>query len=182
MTRKTEKMSDNAFKFMNFTFKLFDFIYPHVKSRSKTFGISEGMKVIDYGCGPGRYTTEFAKIVGENGKVYAVDIHELAIEEVKKKTEKMRLKNVETILAEGYNCPLPDKTADMICALDIFFNIKKPTEFLRELRRLIKDDGILIIDEGHEKRSKTKIKIEKSGYWTISNEKTDHMRYKPIKN
>jgi len=55
-----------------------DFIYPYVKKRSKTFGISEGMTVIDYGCGPGRYTTEFAKIVGEKGKVYAVDIHEMA--------------------------------------------------------------------------------------------------------
>lgn len=181
MVRKSEKMSDNSFRFMNFTFKLVDFIYPHVKSRSKTFGISNGMIVVDYGCGPGRYTTEFAKIVGENGKVYAVDIHEMAIKEVKKKTEKMGLKNVEPILIEGYNCPLPDNTADMVFALDMFFNIKEPTEFLGELNRLTKDDGILIIDDEHQKRSTAKSKIEKSGYWTIYDGRKDHMKCKPIK-
>jgi len=182
MARKTEKMSNKAFKLMNFVFKLIDFIYPHVEKRSKTFGISEGMTVIDYGCGPGRYTTEFAKIVGGNGKVYAVDIHEMAINEVRKKTKKLGLENVETILVEGYNCPLPDETADMICAIDMFFYIKKPTEFLGELNRLTKDNGILIIDEGHEKRSTTKKKIEKSEYWTIYGETKDHLKYKPIKN
>jgi len=139
------------------------------------------MTVIDYGCGPGRYTTEFAKLVGENGQVYAVDIHELAIKEVNKKTGKLGLKNVEPILVEGYDCPLPDDTADIIFALDMFFNIKEPTEFLGELNRLTKPEGILIIDEGHEKRSKTKNKIEKSGYWTIYDETKDHMKYKPKK-
>lgn len=181
MARKNEKMSDNSFKFMNFTFKLMDFIYPYVKKRSKTFGISEGMTVIDYGCGPGRYTTEFAKIVGEKGKVYAADIHEMAIAEVKKKIIKMNLNNVETVLVKGYNSPLPDQTADIICALDMFFIIKEPTEFLKELNRLTKDDGILIIDDGHQKRSKTKEKILKSGLWTIYKENKDHLSCRPVK-
>lgn len=181
MAGKKEKMSNISFKLMNLTFKLFDFIHPYVKERSKTFGISEGMTVIDYGCGPGRYTTEFAKIVGEKGNVYAADVHELAIAEVEKKIKKMGLKNVLPVLVEGYNCPLPDKTADIICALDMFFIIKEPTKFLEELNRLIKDDGILIIDEGHENRSKTKKKIQKSGYWTIYTEKKDYLKCKPIK-
>jgi len=51
----------------------------------------------------------------------------------------MNLNNVETVLVNGYNSPLPDQTADIICALDMFFIIKEPTEFLKELNRLIKD-------------------------------------------
>jgi len=53
--RNTEKMSDAFFK---------------------------GMTVVDYGCGPGRYSIKFAEIVGNQGLVYAVDIHELAIEKL----------------------------------------------------------------------------------------------------
>ena len=119
------------------------------KKKYKTFGISEGMTVIDYGCGPGRYTTEFAKMVGESGKVYAADIHEMALAEVQKKIGRLGLKNVETVLVRGYNCPLPPETADRICALDMFFMIKEPTKFLKELNRLTKNGGILIIDDGH---------------------------------
>lgn len=178
---KNEKMSDSSFKFMNFTFKIMDLIYPSAKKRSKTFGISEGITVIDYGCGPGRYTIEFAKLVGENGKVYAADIHEMAAEEVNKRIKKLGLKNTETVLVDGYNCPLPDETADVICAIDMFFMIKDPTTFLGELNRLIKDNGTLIIDEGHQKRDTAKDKIEKSGYWKIYHETKDHLKCKPVK-
>lgn len=104
----------------------------------------------------------------------------MTIKEEKNKKEKMGLKNVEPIL-EGYDCPLPDKTTDIIFALDMFFNIKEPTEFLEELNRLTKDEDILIIDEGHEKRSETRKKIKESGYWTVYAETKDHMKCKPIK-
>lgn len=180
-SKRTERMSDVSFKFMDFSFKIMDFFFPYIKKRIKKFDIQEGMTVIDYGCGPGRYTMEFAKIVGEKGKVYAADIHELAIAEVNKKIKKLGLSNVKTILVEGYNCQLPDKTADIICALDMFFMIKEPTEFLGELNRLIKDDGTLIIDDGHQRRSTTKIKIETSGFWNIHEESKDHLKCKPIK-
>ena len=86
--RKTERMSDSGFRMMTLLFKIIDFIYPYIKKRIKKFGITEGMTVVDYGCGPGRYTTKFADIAGEKGKVYALDIHELAIEAVKGKNWK----------------------------------------------------------------------------------------------
>jgi ubiquinone/menaquinone biosynthesis C-methylase UbiE len=180
--RKTEKMSKKSFKFMNFAFKIIDFIYPYIKKRSKTFGIPKDMKVIDYGCGPDRYTVKFAKIVGESGMVYAVDIHEMALDEVNRKIKKLGLNNLETILVKGYNCPLPDKTADITCAIDMFFIIQKPTEFLGELNRLTKEDGILIIDDEHQRRSNAQRKIEESGYWEIFEETKHHFKCRPIKN
>lgn len=47
------------------------------------------MTIIDYGCGPGRYTILFAKLVGEKGKVIAVDIKDLTLREVEKKIKKL---------------------------------------------------------------------------------------------
>lgn len=178
--RKSERMPDIAFKLMNLTFKIIDLLYPYIDKRIKKFGIKKGMTVIDYGCGPGRHTIRFAKIVGEKGKVYAVDILELAIEEVKKKIKKHVFKNIEPILAKGYNNGLPNKTADVICALDMFFGIKKSTKFLTELKRILKDDGVLIIDDGHQSREETKKKISNSKLWKIVEESKDHLKCKPL--
>ena len=177
--RRTEKMSNTSFKMMNWTFKVIDFFYPYIKKRIKKFGLEEGMTVVDYGCGPGRYSIEFAKLVGEKGKVYAVDIHELAIEAVKRKTKKMGLRNVEPILVSGYDSNIPSNTADVVCAIDMFFIIKNPTEFLGELRRITKNDGTLIIDDGHQSRSVTKEKLLDSGLWNIYEETSDHLKCKP---
>ena len=134
---------------------------------------------MDYGCGPGRYAVKFAELVGEKGIVYAVDIHELAIETVKEKIRRGNLRNIEPILIQGYDSTLPDTVADVVCALDMFFIIKKPTEFLAELKRIVKSDGTLVIDDGHQPRSVTKEKILDSGLWDIVEETRDHLKCKP---
>ena len=177
--RETERMSDTSFRMMTAFMSLVDFFYPYIKKRVRGFGIEEAMTVVDYGCGPGRYTTRFAELVGEKGKVYAVDIHELAVEAVEKKIEKRNLRNIEPVLAEGYSSGLPDNVADVVCAIDMFFGIKNPTEFLRELNRITKSDGVLVIDEGHQPRSVAKEKILASGCWDIIEESKDHMKCRP---
>jgi ubiquinone/menaquinone biosynthesis C-methylase UbiE len=178
--RNSEKMSDAGFRMMVLLFKVIDFFYPYVRGRIKKFGIEEGMIVVDYGCGPGRYAVGLAKLVGNRGMVYAVDIHELAIEMVRKKIEKSGIRNIKPILANGYDSTLPDDTADVICAIDMFFIIKNPVEFLGELKRIIKEDGMLVIDDGHQPRSVTKKKILDSGLWNIVEETKDHLRCKLI--
>ena len=62
----------------------------------------------------------------------------------------------------------------------MFFIIKKPTEFLAELRRIIKSDGTLVIDDGHQPRSVTKTKILDSGLWDILEEISDHLKCKLV--
>ena len=169
-------MSNSSFRMMILLFDIIDFFYPHVARRAKRFGITEGMTVVDYGCGPGRYTVNLAALVGERGKVYAIDIHELAVETVKKRIAKRNLTNVQPILIEGYNSTLPDETADVVCAIDMFFIINNPAAFLAEIKRIVKRNGILVIDDGHQPRSVTKQKIFDSGLWDIFEETSDHLK------
>ncbi len=164
---------------MHLTFKIVDFFYPYIKKRVKKFGIMEGMTVVDYGCGPGRYATKIAEIVGEKGKVYALDIHELAIEAVGSKIKKYDIANIQPVLINGYDSTLPDDTADVVYAIDMFFMIKEPAAFLGELRRIVKKDGRLVIDDGHQPRSETINKILDSGFWDIAEETKDHLKCKP---
>ena len=46
--------------------------------------IKPGYHVLDYGCGPATFTKAIAKKIGPSGKLYALDIHPLAIKKVKK--------------------------------------------------------------------------------------------------
>lgn len=97
--RRHEKMSDLAFILMTAVFKIMDFFYSYIKNRIRKLGIRPGMTIVDYGCGPGRYTIPFAERTGERGKVYAIDIHELALAAVRRKAAQKRLNNIETAQA-----------------------------------------------------------------------------------
>ena len=60
----------------------------------------------------------------------------------------------------------------------MFWTIKKPTEFLTELSRILKRDGTLVVDDGHAPRKETKRKILDSGIWNIVEETKDHLKCK----
>lgn len=58
-------------------------LFPSIDQRVATFGLRQGMTGVDYGCGPGRYTTRFATSIGPTGTVYAIDVYELALAAVR---------------------------------------------------------------------------------------------------
>ena len=165
-----ELMSDRGYKLMKLVMKAVDHIHPHVPQKAESFGIERGMSVVDYGCGPGRYTIEFAQLVGESGSVFAVDLVELALEETKQKALQRGYNNVATYLAKGYNSGVPEKIANIVFAIDMFHYIQEPSEFLEELCRIAKDDGKLILSGGHQSRATIKRSLAKSDLWEIDSE------------
>jgi len=179
MSGESDRMSATSYRFLIAAFAVLDFFLPYLDRRVRRFGIREGMTVVDYGCGPGRYTTRFARLVGPQGLVYAVDIHEMAIEAARHRIRKQHTENVIPMLAKGYHSGLPEHIADMVCAIDMFFSVREPTAFLAELKRIAKENGVLVIDDGHQSRATTKRKLAASGQWAITAETRDHLRCKP---
>jgi len=178
-SRNSDRMSDTSYRLMVAAFDVIDFLFSHIEKRVDKFGIRPGMTVVDYACGPGRYTVFYSRLAGPQGKVYAVDIHEIAIQLVKQKKERYRLNNVEPVLAHGYASGVPDGIADVVTAIDVFFGIHDQKAFLAELRRIARPDGILVIDDGHQPRRETKAQIAAAGSWEIFAETRDHMKCKP---
>ncbi len=174
-----DRMPDFAFRMMSATMALKDAIFPSIDKRVASFGIREGMTVVDYGCGPGRYTVRFAKLVGRLGRVYAVDVQELALESVKEKMAAQGLKNIQPILAKGYATDIPTHCADMAFALDMFFGVSDPAALLAELQRIVRPEGVLVLDDGHQSRQRTLEKLNRSGKWEIVEESRDHLRCIP---
>ncbi len=137
------------------------------------------MVVVDYGCGPGRYTVPIAKLVGPKGKVFAVDIQPLAIKTVKEKAAKQGLTNIEAIMVNSYNTAIQSSSIDMVLLIDILHLIRDCDALFREIHRLLKQDGILYMDSGHLKMLKAREIVENTGFFTIVEYRDQDMMFAP---
>ena len=174
-----EAMSGIGFKLMSLMFHVRNMMNPPEKLLNE-IGIEDGMVVVDYGCGPGSYIKGASKRVGAKGRIYAVDIHELAIESVQKLIEKDGITNVIPVQADGYSSSIEENTAELIYALDMFHGIGDPDAFLTELHRIVKPGGMLVIDNGHQSREQAVEKILHSGVWDITEDGEAFMRCTPV--
>ncbi len=177
--KNRESIPDLLFHAMTFIMKLMDLFSNYSGKNFKTLNLKSGQTVVDYGCGPARYIHKASSAVGKQGKVFAVDGHPIAIKKVNEKIKKYRLSNVEAVQAKGYSSAVPDCIADLIYALDMFHMIEDPKAFLAELHRIIKKDGCLVIEDGHQPREQTLKKLEESGYWQITDQCSSHVRCCP---
>lgn len=76
-------MQDLYYRSMAFLIRIREALFKYSK-RLEDLGILLSDFVIDYGCGPGMYVAKAARMVGENGYVYAMDIHPLADADIEK--------------------------------------------------------------------------------------------------
>ena len=111
-------------------------------------GLREGQTVLDYGCGIGSFSIPAAKMVGDDGVVYALDIHPLAIRAVEKEIKKKRIANIKTILS-ARETGLPDESVDVVLLYDVFQMISDKEKLLEELHRVLNSGGVLFATAEH---------------------------------
>ena len=162
-----DKVESNlGFRLMAFAYRFRDLRLPR-KNILNEVGIKPGFRVLDYGCGPGSYIVPLAELVGESGRVYALDMHPLAIQRVKDIASKKKLANVETILSERQT-GLPDDSLDAVLLYDIFHHLCDPDAILKELHRVLKPDGILSLSDHHMKENEIVSGVTNSGLFSLS--------------
>ena len=108
----------------------------------RKLNLKEGQKILDYGCGIGSYTFPAANLVGERGKVYALDKQPLAIKKIKERARREGFYNIDTILSDR-DTGLPDESVDVILLYGVLPEIKHKESLLRELYRVLKPNGYL---------------------------------------
>ncbi len=133
----------------------------------KEAGIKPGFRVLDYGCGPGGHSIAAAELVGEQGKIYALDIHPLAVKKIQKLASDKGLANTETICSDCAT-GLESESLDMILLYDVFHNLSNPDDVLSELNRVLKPDGILSFSDHHMQEDEILTQIEGSGLFKLS--------------
>ena len=105
--------------------------------------VSPSNTVADLGCGTGYFTIPMAELAGREGKVYAVDFDEKAVERVAAKAEERGLGGVVEARASsaadvGF---VPDHSVDFVFAHGLLCCMKDHSGALREMRRILKRDG-----------------------------------------
>lgn len=164
--KRLKPMSDIGFRAMVWIFKVVD-LFGGPRRYLLKVPLKQGMTVVDYGCGPGRYTIPMAKLIGPEGKVFAVDIQPLAINMVKELAEHENQVNIEVVLVDSYSTGIGDSTADLVLLSDTLHMIEDCDELLREIHRMLKQDGVLFMNPGHMKLSKAVEIVESSNIFTV---------------
>jgi len=160
---------DLHFKLMSLEYKIRDFFNPPVNIL-KGVGIKPGYYVLDFGCGPGSYSISASRIIGDDGKIYALDINPLVIDLIKKISLKKGLSNIETILSDC-KTNLSDNSIDAIILFDVFHELDDKVKVLKELYRVLKPDGVLFMSDHHLTGENIISSLTGSGFFKLSKEK-----------
>jgi SAM-dependent methyltransferase len=110
-----------------------------------------GNRVLDFGCGPGFFSREFAKRVGDDGQVFSVDLQEemLGILRGKMGAEGL-LSRVTThrCLPDSINLPEDlDGTFDAAFTIFVVHEVPDPAKLFQEIADLLKPGGTLFYTE-----------------------------------
>ncbi|UCE47456.1 MAG: class I SAM-dependent methyltransferase [Phycisphaerales bacterium] len=109
--------------------------------------IGEGMTVLDVGCGPGLFTIEMAQMVGESGRVIAVDLQEEMLDKLRNKTHGTALaERIKLHKCEADSIGISDKV-DFALAFYMVHEVPNQQEFFEEVQSILKPDGLALVVE-----------------------------------
>jgi ubiquinone/menaquinone biosynthesis C-methylase UbiE len=109
--------------------------------------VKEGMTVIDIGCGPGMYTLAMAAMVGDTGKVIAMDVQQEMLDVVKTKSEQQNLfPRIRFHKSNPDSLGVAEK-ADFILSFYMVHEVPDRDAFFREVKGLLKEGGKYLIVE-----------------------------------
>jgi len=144
----------------------------------KSIALKHGQSIADIGSGGGYFSLRFAEMVGEEGRVYAIDTKPEFLEYVKNSAKEKGLDNIIPTLLSGDKLDLPEKSLDFIFMRNVTHHITNRVEYFKNLKRFLKPNGKIIIIEykkgkpftfrgifGHDVPKETIIReMEESGY------------------
>jgi ubiquinone/menaquinone biosynthesis C-methylase UbiE len=113
-------------------------------------GIRAGITVLEAGCGSGAFTVDAARVIGSEGKLYALDIAADMLAQLRRKLANPAnrdIQNIDMLNNSAYDIKLGDGTADVVFMVTVFQEIPDKQRALSEFRRVLKPDGILAISE-----------------------------------
>lgn len=122
--------------------------FSHPDRIVKNLHIPEGAHVADFGAGSGYFTLLVAKMVGESGRVTAIDVQKEPLQVIDTKAKDAGLHNVATVrgnLEVDGGSDLPAASQDMVFLANILFQSQQKDAIVQEARRVLKQDGQLVM-------------------------------------
>ncbi|MCE9526515.1 MAG: class I SAM-dependent methyltransferase [Planctomycetales bacterium] len=110
-------------------------------------GVKKGMTICDMGCGNGFYTLQFAKMVGEEGHIYGVDIQPEMLKMLNDRADEQGIRNITPVLGTFVDPRLPKGKFDMIFCADVYHEFSYPEQMLSAMREALAPKGQLVLLE-----------------------------------
>jgi ubiquinone/menaquinone biosynthesis C-methylase UbiE len=142
-------------------------LLPHLKNPYRlleTAGLKPGQKVVEVGCGPGFFTIPAAMIVGEKGRIYAIDVNRRAIKRVEEKMRKYGVDNIKLILGNAANSELQDSSIDLAFIFGLRYIAGGLSNLVSEMHRILKAGGILSFEKTIGSDDKLVEEVGKAGF------------------
>jgi len=122
--------------------------FSHPAENIKTIGIGEGSVVVDLGAGSGFYSLEAARVVGPEGRVYAVDVQKELLDRIKTSAESEHIRNLDVLWGDiekiGGSKVGTDK-ADVTLVCNVLFQLEDKKALMTEALRVTKPNGRLCV-------------------------------------
>lgn len=115
-------------------------------------GISAGHTVVDFGCGGGYYTFPAARVVKDEGRVYALDNDDVTVQKIKRKAAEGLFENIIPLLVPAdLSLGLDQEIADAALLYDVLHYLQKRERknVYAQLHRLLKYEGLLSVYPKH---------------------------------
>src|SRR5262245_40339493 len=126
-----------------------------VPKLAEVVSLKPGMSVADVGSGGGAMAVSMAKWLGLSGRVYATDVREAQLTEIRDAVAREGLKNVVVLEGAARSTNLPNGCCDAIFLRDVYHHLTSPQEFDASLLAAVKSGGrVAIMDFAPDPGSK----------------------------
>jgi protein-L-isoaspartate O-methyltransferase len=109
--------------------------------------LKAGDVVADIGAGTGYYSGRLAKLVGDKGLVYAVDIQQEMLDLLDKKMTGQKITNVKAVLGTITDPRLPARSVDLVLMVDVYHEFDHPFEMMQGICAALKTGGRVVFVE-----------------------------------
>jgi len=107
--------------------------------------VSEGSRVADVGAGDGYFTEHLSLEVGPTGRVFAVDVSDRALRNLRRLVENDGLVNVEVVRGEYDDPKLPTEVLDAVLVVNAYHEMTEHEAMLAGMLRALKPGGRLVM-------------------------------------
>jgi SAM-dependent methyltransferase len=104
--------------------------------------LQPGMRLLDFGCGPGSITVGLAQAVAP-GEVIAIDVVDDVLDGARELAREKGVTNVVFRRGSIYDTRFPELSFDVVYGHQVLQHLSRPVEALEEARRILKDGGVV---------------------------------------
>ncbi len=117
----------------------------------RALDVRQGSSVIDLGSGAGYFALKLSSLVGERGKVFAVDLRRISLTFLWIREMLRTPHNIRIIAGEEDNPKLPQGVADAVLICNTYHEFSQPDAMLAHAKAALRSGGrLVIVDRGPE--------------------------------